>query len=333
MPTKTTLVMFLAIGFAVWAIALDKVRRNDSPGLTAESVAPVPQATDADAKRREMRRIALPHLKWAEEECKKLVAQRMNRLDADFQAMAKHGRPFAADILGWRSKFLLIGDSIPFFGSEGAHRQFIKESFERHFFSAEDLERMIRQAIRDVIESCHGVESEMLVRIRLDLGDLADEFGAEVPSATQFHGAIEKSIAESAGRAAQAEARDEAIRFVASTIAGEILSAVTVRLAVSSGILATGAASGTATLGIGLAASIVVDVVISVTWDWIADPHGQLADRVEGQLGEMRILLIDGDMETPGLRSRLDEMIGGRAVIREQIILGQATVSQSAVAR
>src|SRR5262249_54300099 len=72
--------------------------------------------------------------------------------------------------------------------------------------------------------------------------------------------------------------------------------AVAVRLGVSGGILGTGAASGVATLGVGLVVGFLVDGAVDWTMRQAGyDPAGDIAHEVANTLGRMETLLVEGE--------------------------------------
>ena len=103
---------------------------------------------------------------------------------------------------------------------------------------------------------------------------------------------------------------------------------VAVRLGISAGILGTGAASGWATLGIGVVVGIIVDQIVSWVWDWWADPTGNLASNLDAKLDEMRTLICDGDSKVEGLRQRFQALATERVKIRETAILDLLSTNQ-----
>jgi hypothetical protein len=63
--------------------------------------------------------------------------------------------------MGWRSKWTLVLDAMPF--SEGKqHEAFLKDEFERRIFSTDELEQAIEQTIVDFLTEVRNIESEML---------------------------------------------------------------------------------------------------------------------------------------------------------------------------
>jgi hypothetical protein len=96
---------------------------------------------------------------------------------------------------------------------------------------------------------------------------------------------------------------------------------VAVRLGVSAGILGTGAASGWATLGIGVVVGLIVDQIVSWVWDWWADPRGNLAAELDKKLDEINRLIVDGSADVQGLRDRLKQFARERAAARRIAVL------------
>jgi hypothetical protein len=100
-----------------------------------------------------------------------------------------------------------------------------------------------------------------------------------------------------------------------------VLTQVAVRLGVSAGILGAGASTSWATFGAGLVVGLIVDQLVSWIWDWWADPRGSLATELNAKLDSLHALIVDGDAQTPGLRTALGEFARHRAELRRAAVL------------
>ena len=107
------------------------------------------------------------------------------------------------------------------------------------------------------------------------------------------------------------------------------MAQVAIRMGVSAGILSTGAASGWATLGIGLVAGILVDQLVTRIWDWWSEPEVELQYQVSKQLSSVHDLICKGELGPPdtsgrpsasGLDGRFDQWITERNQIRRDAI-------------
>ena len=66
------------------------------------------------------------------------------------------------------------------------------------------------------------------------------------------------------------------------------------RVGVSAGLLGAGASSSAATLGVGLAAGLVVDQIVSWAWDRWSDPRGALARATAARVDAIRRAVVEG---------------------------------------
>ena len=100
-----------------------------------------------------------------------------------------------------------------------------------------------------------------------------------------------------------------------------MLTQVAVRLGVSAGILGTGAASGWATLGIGVLVGLVIDQMVSAIWSQFSDPTKNLEDELNYQLKVMQRVICYGDEKTKGLEQHFEEIAKSRAELRRIAVL------------
>jgi len=260
-----------------------------------------------------------PSLVWAERESQKAVADNLRRLD-DFFADAKKRTPaFAKDVLGWRSKWYLAVDKMPFTRT-GRQMIFLRGAFNDDIFSQEQLTQVLNQLVKDYDNSLMGIENRMLVKMKADISDLPPSFrpsfgGNESQLKNEFNAALAQ-----AKERARADLKADVGREVTSVVVGEILTVVAVRMSVEGGILAAGAASSWETFGIGLAASIIVDQAVSWVWDWWRNPIGDLSGKMNDKLDEIHRLMVDGDGTHLGLCGRLAELSKNRAQLRRAAI-------------
>ena len=77
--------------------------------------------------------------------------------------------------------------------------------------------------------------------------------------------------------------------------------------------MGAGASSSAATLGVGLAAGLVVDQVVSWAWDRWSDPRGVLARATAVRVDAIRRAVVEGTATAPGLRPRLESWAHERA--------------------
>lgn len=289
------------------------LRPSPRPKTAGRSVdSPTPVAPDP-------RTLATPHLESAKSKTESVVESHLIPVRTFFDDSKKNTRHFAEVALGWGSKWRLIADHVPF-TKGGRHETYIRGQFEQTVFSAKQLEQIVSSAVSEYLAEIRSIENQMLVSLRADVAGFPDAYPIaqldETQLRTKFDEAIQRAIAAT-GSQVQADIGTQ----LASIIGGEVLTQVAVRLGISAGILGTGAASGWATLGIGVVVGIIVDQIVSWVWDWWADPTGNLASNLDAKLDEMRTLICDGDSKVEGLRQRFQSLAIERAKIRETAIL------------
>ena len=292
---------------------------------------PLPKATSPAVdtpteKVPDPRTLATPHLDSAKSKTDNVIEGRLVPVRTFFDDSKKNTQQFAQVALGWGSKWRLIADHVPF-TKGGRHETYIRGQFEQTVFSAKQLEDIVSSAVSEYLSEIRSIENQMLVSLRADVAGFPDTYPIaqldESQLRTKFDEAIQKAIAAT-GSQVQADIGTQLV----SIIGGEVLTQVAVRLGISAGILGTGAASGWATLGIGVVVGIIVDQIVSWVWDWWADPTGNLASNLDAKLDEMRTLICDGDTKVEGLRQRFQTLATERAKIRETAILDLLSSNQ-----
>lgn len=311
-PTRWLLLLgFLGVVVAVilGRPLLESVREKPTPAPTSPQVKLPPPPEE----------VAKPHLGKAEQAAERAIEEHVKSLDTFFADSKKRTHTFAGEALSWSSKWRLVADYVPFTDGD-RHQKYIRSKFEEHIFKADQLEEAVKQVVRSYLAHIRSIESKMLVDLRADVSD----FPSAYPLAQLDDKRIQESYDQALSRAIAAtggDLRADIAMQLVSTIAGEVLTQVAVRLGVSAGILGTGAASGWATFGIGVVVGLIVDQFVSWIWDWWADPKGNLAAELDKKLDEMNRLIVDGSTDVQGLRDRLKQFARQRAVIRRAAVL------------
>jgi hypothetical protein len=255
-------------------------------------------------------------LNWAKAQGMSGVKQDLAPIHELFSHGREGTRLFVDDALGWSSKWKLVSD---FVTRSDAHSEYLKAQFEQHVFSDEQLESAVEESINAYLKHLDDVDSLLLVKLQADL--------ASVPAAQLARG-VDKAAIRQILDEALGEARDAARsdlggmleREIASWVAGEVLTAVGVELATSTGILSAGAASGMVTVGAGVIVGIIADWAVSWAYDRMYDPVGELTNKVNEQLNGMEQMILTGDAEHPGLQVRLLRYAQERADARNDAI-------------
>lgn len=280
------------------------------------SSAPARRSHQANATRPSAREVAGPHLQRADEQCRAAIARPAADVERFFHDAQQSTGPFAEEALGWGSKWRLVVDHVPYTRG-GRHEAFLRAQFEKQVFSPQQLEQAVSGAISAYLAEVRSVEGRMLVDLRTDMADVPGAFPAAALDESEFRQLYEESLALAASSAGGSLQADIGTQMV-SLIAGEVLTAVAVRLGVSAGILGTGAATSWATLGVGLVVGVIVDQIVCWVWDWYADPEGELAAQLNSKLEVLRRMIVEGP---GGLRERLEQFAAQRAAVRQQAVL------------
>jgi hypothetical protein len=258
-------------------------------------------------------------LAWADGESQTAAALQLAPLD-EFFADAKTRTPqFAEGVLGWGSKWRFVADKLPF-AKGGRHAEFLRQAFSEQLFAPDDLARAVEQVARSYGDSLSEIENRMLVKLHEDLSDLPAETLPEFADQPTLSAAYQEALERTAAYIGSDLTADVTKELV-SLVAGEVLTQVAVRLGVSAGILGAGASTSWATLGAGLVVGLIVDQLVSWIWDWWADPRGNLATELNSKLDGLHALIVDGDDQTPGLRTALGEFARRRAELRRAAVL------------
>ena len=177
----------------------------------------------------------------------------LQRVKEFFAEKRGRARDFAEDVLGWSGKWAFVKGKMLRDDGKG-HQVFLRQAFERHFFTARDLQELMQSVITSHVSDLEGRENALLVAIRADLSE-QDLPALRALSALKSDESFQKEYRKMLDQVVPVVSRDlkitigrEAVVWVGSDIAAavtvRVASAVAVRLGVSSGILGTGAASG-----------------------------------------------------------------------------------------
>ena len=221
-------------------------------------------------------------------------------------------RAFAERLLSLRGKWALVKAEI---GPADSYAAFLQQAFAEHVFPMEELEKTVRAAVSGYLAELEGLDDNLLVRLRADLGD--DELPRRAIPALGSDEALRRHYHALSERVAQDLRTDLAVvvgrelfLWEATTVATELTlqagTALAARLGVSGAILSAGAASSWRTLGVGLVVAIVLDAVINRIIKAAGyDAEEQIAQRVAQTLSDLGRTLTDGD---PAARDTLERL-------------------------
>jgi hypothetical protein len=217
----------------------------------------------------------------------------------------RNTRKFGEAVVSLGGKWAYVKTKLPFTDADG-HRRYLREQFEQFVISGTELQELIQSVVAGYISELQGIENDLLVQIRADLSD-SDLARFETGAMLRTDEAFRKEYARSMDQVAGVIGRDlgiaigrEVVTWVAADIATNVAislsTALVERLGLSGGILGTGAAIGVETLGVGLAAGIILDVLLDRVLQACGhDPAGDIAGKVDEALDMFQALLLDGD--------------------------------------
>src|SRR6266852_142320 len=256
-----------------------------------------------------------PRLQQAQTRDGEISAKYAQRISDFFAEKRLHCVAFAEDLTGWGGKWEFVKAKMASDNGK-AYQAFLRQASQRHFFTDKDLKELMEGTITSYLSELEGEENALLVEIRTDLSE-QDLPELRALAALQTEEAFRSEYRKMIDQAVPTVSRDlkitlgrEAAVWVGSDVAAAVTvrigSAVATRLGISGGILGTGAASGVATLGVGLVVGFIVDAAV----DWLMrragyDPTGTIARQVEDSLIRIENLLLGGDPETHQVYQRL----------------------------
>jgi hypothetical protein len=314
-----------AFGYHDWTAAGTRVANLPAPA--AIQPATLADETDAATRREAEQRAAarneaaqraLPHLQWAEEKSVRRAEEACDKIHRFF-VHAKRGAPaFAGDALGFRSKWKLMVDYVPFTRGN-RNREYLRTKFAQEVFSEAELRQAVEQAIRGYGAELGDVENQMLVNMRIDMADLPSSALPELASLGGLQAAFKRAVEQTQGRVG-ADMMSGAVELIAAEIATriavQVLDAAAAQLGVEGGLLGVGAASSWETLGVGLVVFWIIDEV----WDWWSDPKAALTKKLDEHLDHFEGLIVNGDGKQAGLREQLQTLSRERAAVRAKAI-------------
>jgi len=280
-------------------------------------------------KHQTFREKAQAHMASADRKQVSLLEGRLASVRAFFARARKGAPPFAEEALSWSGKWALIKNKLRIGEREG-HAKFLAEAFGKHVFSGEALQAVLEDAVKGFLSDLDGIENELLIKLRADLADEElrqgrptlvqsdDAFGQEYRRlAADVKNTLEHDLKVTAGR--------EAVSFVAMDVAASVVlrvaAAAAAELGLEAGILGTGAASGVATLGIGLVAAVIVDYAAGYVLKWAGyAPEQAIAGKVVQAIDKVETALLDGDGQKTGLRRELEKIQSDRSRIRNAVV-------------
>jgi|JI7StandDraft_1071085.scaffolds.fasta_scaffold111825_1 hypothetical protein len=296
------------IAFSIWSTL----------STDSSSILPAPKSSDSSSQSIDWEKIASPHLLRCQQRVS-LASQSHTEPIVDLLNRAQVKVPkFSKTALSFASKWRLIADSVPY--TKGDRNEiYLREEFESIVLRSSDLEDAIQESIASFLQEIRSIENQMLVELRADLDDFPQVDWSKWKDDETLREQFDIAIA-TAMESSNTDFKNAVGSQLISLIAGEVLTQVAVRVGVSAGILGTGAASGWATLGIGVVAGIVIDQVVSTVWKYWDNPETELTEQIQSQLSNLQRLICEGDETTRGLRQHYTRVSEERDSLRRLAI-------------
>lgn len=296
------------IAFSIWSTL----------STDSSSILPAPKTSDSSSRSIDWEEIASPHLLRCQQRVS-LASQSHTEPIVDLLNRAQIKVPkFSKTALSFASKWRLIADSVPY--TKGDRNEiYLREEFESIVLRSSDLEEAIQESIASFLQEIRSIENQMLVELRADLDDFPQVDWSKWKDDATLREQFDIAIA-TAMESSNTDFKNAVGSQLISLIAGEVLTQVAVRVGVSAGILGTGAASGWATLGIGVVAGIVIDQVVSTVWKYWDNPETELTEQIQSQLSNLQRLICEGDETTRGLRQHYTRVSEERDSLRRLAI-------------
>ena len=273
---------------------------------------------------------ASKHLAVAHQKAAAALEARLKTVRDVFKRGRMGAKPFAEDALSWSGKWALVKGALGI-GEDKAHEQYLKESFGKYVFASDDINTALEGAIKGYISDLDTIENQLLVQLRADLADSELGRGGKLPSLSsdeafrseyqRMAGGVTGTLQRDAGMEVGRQVAGFVVMDAATPVVINIVEFVAAELGIEAGILGTGAASGVATLGIGLIVGIIADQMIA----WVLkeagyDPVEEISAKVRASLDNVESLMIEGKASEGGLRRELQRIGSARSKCQDAAI-------------
>jgi len=249
----------------------------------------------------------LPYIDEADKSAESRVSENVARVDQFFVQRKEGTRAFAEEVLSLRGKWALVHANLPYFGESNEYSTFLNSKFDKYIFTPDELKRVIESSVANHVYAVRETENQLLVKIRQDLSGAGLKVAQALPflRTEEIFGREYEKAMERVGLIVEGDTKREVLKEVVSFVAANVAARLGARLgavvgsklAVSGGILAAGASSSWASFGIGLVAAIVVDLALDKIIRLFSDPEAEVANKINGTLDRVRLLLVEGDTD------------------------------------
>lgn len=197
--------------------------------------------------------------------CAHKVDEAANELEKWYMSYSNGSTKEAAEeLIGWKAKWKAVT------GSQEERDAHAREVMSKHLFTEEAAEKQVAHQMGVVLLAWQHVEDELAMETNCPALSVKSRAGS--------------ATGEGAAKPSDEILKNEMVNTVyreALSIAGaEAAAVVATQLAASAGILGTEAVLSWETLGVGLAASLVVDAALG----WIMDSEGKIQKILDDQV-------------------------------------------------
>lgn len=262
----------------------ETAKSSDAPKV----VTPAKKPVDKDALRL--------HIQAARQKYEESIQQRTASINRFINSRMTGVKPFADECTGLYAKYITF---------RGQGEKYVKQVFSEKIFSDAELAKVMQQAIEDSVKDLEQIENELAVTLEQEIiGETLTE--------------DRKKLAIQSFRESMLELRNavatETGQAVASMVASEIVSYLTVQTLTSLGVSGAALATGTVFSWWTFGASLVVAVGFDYLWNWFDDPAGDIRNETSKQLSNMSSRL------TSTLQGELGKFLEQRAGLWDKIV-------------
>ena len=237
------------------------------------------------------------HVEEAKRRAAGAISRRAAQLSSFFQSRKAGAKPFSEDVVSFYGKWRAVAPYLPFTEKDG-HRKFVAEKFNQHLFSNADLASAVSQSMVDSVKDIEEIENALAIALHQEVMGRTLAPGEITMVGDDFRRGVSRIVDTS-----RRDTAKFAGNIVTAEVAAQMASRVMVRVGISRGILAAGAANSWWTVGSGLAVGLVVDLA----WEWLDDPQSD----IEGEA--LAILDLLSSQTSAAIHGEMIKVVGERA--------------------
>lgn len=250
--------------------------------------------------------IVYPHINQARHMNNESLQRAKLEIKYIFNQMEQNVPVFVDDLYSLSTKGRIIYNAgLDYFSDDSDNlNALVLDKFEEHIISSDELNIQINAIIQDLIHNLSSNTDTMLSNIQMDMAitntPIIEIQGLDEAIHSQVVDNLKGQLAWSVG--------GEATAFVLEVIIAHLIIQSTARAGI-----ATLTAAGS--LGIGLIVAVITDMVIS----HYAKEH--MTEKVLMLMQEMRITVLEGDNQAPGIYKQLEDFVDSYSDEMEKSVL------------